>query len=93
MSRYIGFCYDTGAWGGDLSGILMREEEGGWVDVAGHISSGVGWSERDIAGHYVRRADPQPDDVYEWLGAMTSQAELDELERKYPPKKEAPVEG
>jgi hypothetical protein len=64
--KYIGVCYDSGAWGGDLTGLLIKQTPNGPLVVASHISSDVGWSARDIQHHFQTQA--QPEDTYEWLG-------------------------
>ena len=76
MTRYVGYCYDSGAWGGDLTGQLICEEPEGWVGVAGHISSDVMWSERDIRRHFDDRRDPSPDDTFDWIGRVQTEADL-----------------
>lgn len=69
--KHIGACYDSQAWGGDLSGILVRIEPEGPRVIASHISSNVDWSQRDIQGHYDRREELLPDDSFEWIGQLT----------------------
>jgi hypothetical protein len=69
--KYVGVCYDSGQWGGDLSGLLVAEFPDGWFVVASHISSNATWAEDDIKRHYEHRVDPSPDDTYEWAGLTT----------------------
>lgn len=70
---YVGVCYDSGAWGGDLTGLLVVRVVDGWLMERGHISSDQGWAERDIRYHFDRRPDPSPDDTYEWAGLLTQE--------------------
>ncbi len=85
--KFEGVCYDTGAWGGDLTGhLVVFEGVGeGWQIVSSHISSGEGYSKFDIGGHYDRRPDEIRDseldhtDTYEWIGRLTKT----EMEERY----------
>jgi hypothetical protein len=67
--RYVGVCFDSGAWGGDLTGLLVVEEPNGWKVAASHISSSVDWAQRDIGVHFDRLREPA--DTYEWVDLMT----------------------
>lgn len=86
--RYVGFCYDTKAWGGDLTGLLLVEKEGAWLQAGSHISSGVGWSQIDIRGHYDRRLEQLPDDTFEWAGLL----DVDEAMQRFPAARDAELE-
>lgn len=85
--KYVGFCYDSKAWGGDLTALLLVEiEGGGWAQAASHISSTEQWARRDIAVHYDHREDKLPDDTYEWVGLLSIEAAV----ARFTPAPEAP---
>lgn len=68
MSVFYGVCFDSGAWGGDLTGLLVVEEDGKFVVAASHISSSEGWSRRDLLRHFDEESDEG--DRFDWLGLM-----------------------
>lgn len=78
MTKYVGVCYDSGGWGGDLTGLLVAEDPEGWAVAASHISSGSGWAERDIRYHY-DRLHTSADDTFEWAGVVS----VPELEARF----------
>jgi hypothetical protein len=77
VTKFVGVCYDSGAWGGDLTGLLVAEDNKGWAVVSSHISSSEGWAKADIAGHFERRPEPSPDDIYEWEGLLANAAAIE----------------
>ena len=81
--EYVGVCYDSGGWGGDLTGLLVGRFEDGWRVMGSHISSSSSYSEHDIRGHFDRRPEElrSDEDTYEWLGQL-DQAEMEQLARQ-----------
>jgi len=79
--RYVGVCYDSGGWGGDLTGLLLVETvPGGWESAAGHISSSESYSRSDITRRYQDRGNPMEDDSFEWVGRLTHE----DIAERYP---------
>lgn len=68
--KYVGVCFDSGAWGRDLTGLLVVEETDGWKVAGSHISSNASWAEHDIRGHFDRRLEPSEEDTFEWAGQL-----------------------